>query len=94
MATPDGEGDYSSDSSKDLFGSNGDLVDKLPTTNPLVLWGFYNVWVSKVAGVQFATEATDANTFAVTFEYMHMDMPAFGGNTLNLGGSSFWAAGS
>jgi hypothetical protein len=91
MATPDGAGEQGN---TDLFGANGDLVDKLPQTNPLALWGFYNCWVSKVAGVQFATEATDANQFSVTFQYMHMDLPAFGGNTLNLGGSSYWSAGS
>jgi hypothetical protein len=95
MATPDGKGDYTPNdqSNTDLFGANGDLVDKLPQTNPLVLWGFYNCWVSKLTGVQFQTEATDANQFTVTFQYMHMDMPAFGGNTLNLGQDSLWKAG-
>jgi hypothetical protein len=91
MATPNGTGTIGD---TDLFGVNGDLTDNLPTTNPLVLWGFYNCWVSKVTGIDFQTEQDGANTFTVTFYYMHADFPAYGGNTLNLGGNSAWAAGS
>jgi len=86
-ASPTGDGSVGA---KDLFGANGNLVNKNPTINPLALWGFYNVWVNKMTGIDFKTGAGDANKFTVTFQYMHMDYPQFGGNTLDLGGGAAW----
>lgn len=51
-------------------------------TNPVAEWNFYHVWVSKVGGVEFSTEAAEANTFAVTFQYQDCDLPFFGGNPI------------
>ena len=51
-------------------------------TNPIAEWNFYHVWVSKVAGIEFSTEASEANKFAVQFQYQDCDMPFFGGNPI------------
>jgi hypothetical protein len=48
--------------------------------NPLAVWTFYDVWVSKVGGVQFTTAGGDANNYTVGFEYGDFDMPIYGGN--------------
>lgn len=91
LATPQSSGNIGD---KDLFGVNGNLANMNPEFNPLALWGFYNVWVSKVGGIEFATNAGDANTFEVEFQYMYIDMPQFGGNPLDLGvGSTGWGQG-
>jgi hypothetical protein len=51
-------------------------------TNPVAEWNFYHVWVSKVGGVQFSTGASEANTFAVQFQFQDCDIPFFGGNPI------------
>jgi hypothetical protein len=50
--------------------------------NPVAEWNFYHVWVSKVGGVEFSTDAAEANTFPVTFQYQDCDIPFFGGNPI------------
>lgn len=50
--------------------------------NPVAEWNFYHVWVSKVGGVEFSTDAAEANTFPVTFQYQDCDLPFFGGNPI------------
>lgn len=66
---------------------NGALPEKKTqvdyrNTNPIAEWNFYHVWVSKVAGIEFSTEASEANKFAVQFQYQDCDMPFFGGNPI------------
>jgi hypothetical protein len=56
----------------------GDFAD----VNPVAEWNFYHVWVSKVGGVEFSTDAAEANTFPVTFQYQDCDIPFFGGNPI------------
>lgn len=51
-------------------------------TNPVAEWNFYHVWVSKVGGVEFSTDAAEANKFTVTFQYQDCDLPFFGGNPI------------
>lgn len=51
-------------------------------TNPIAEWNFYHVWVSNVGGIEFSTEASEANKFAVQFQYQDCDMPFFGGNPI------------
>jgi len=50
--------------------------------NPVAEWNFYHVWVSKVGGVEFSTDAAEANSFPVTFQYQDCDLPFFGGNPI------------
>lgn len=75
----------------DIEDTYGHLTTR-STLNPLALWSFYNVWVSKVTGVKFSTEGQDANKFTVTFQYGDIDYPQFGGNTLDLGQSGGWVS--
>lgn len=84
---PNGTGKNNNDS--DIEDAYGHLTTR-NENNPLAMWSFYNVWVSKVGGVEFSTESAEANQFTVTFEYADVDMPTFGGNTLDLGASSAW----
>lgn len=56
--------------------------DAFKSTNPVAEWNFYHVWVSKVGGVEFSTDAAEANTFPVTFQYQDCDLPFFGGNPI------------
>lgn len=66
---------------------NGALPEKKTqvdyrNTNPIAEWNFYHVWVSKVTGIEFSTEASEANKFTVQFQYQDCDMPFFGGNPI------------
>lgn len=76
-------------------GSDGQILDakgtilREATSNPLVTWSFYHVWVSKVGGVEFSTDGAEANKFAVTFQYQDCDLPGFGGNGFSNGMSLF-----
>ncbi len=63
-------------------------------TNPIAEWNFYHVWVSKVAGIEFSTEASEANKFVVQFQYQDCDMPFFGGNPIFDSADAQKAAGS
>jgi len=80
---------------QDTYGANDieDTYGHLTTRssmNPLALWAFYNVWVSKLGGIAFSTEGDAANKFTVTFQFMDMDYPQFGGNPLDLGQTAAW----
>lgn len=66
------------------LGAQGSIIDG-PDKTAQVSWYFYHVWVSKVGGVEFATDGSEANTFAVTFQYQDCDMPIYGGNELSNG---------
>lgn len=66
---------------KQILNSRGELTTA-NAANPIATWRFYHVWVSKVGGVEFSTDAGEANTFPVTFQYQDCDMPFFGGNKL------------
>jgi len=50
--------------------------------NPVAVWTFYNVWVSKVASPKFTTQSGDPIQFEVGFKFMDLDMPQYGGNAL------------
>jgi hypothetical protein len=87
--TPNGTGKKSEDGPNDIEDSYGHLTTR-NKMNPLAMWSFYNVWVSKMTGVEFNTDAGEANEFTVSFNYMDVDYPAFGGNTLDLGANDSW----
>lgn len=76
-------GSPSESGADDIFAEDGCLTTRRASTNPLAIWRFYHVWVSKVGGVEFSTDAGEANTFPVTFQYMDCDFPMFGGNQLS-----------
>jgi hypothetical protein len=86
--TPNGEG-KKADGENDIEDTYGHLTTR-NTMNPLALWAFHNVWVSKITGIAFETEADAAADFTVTFQYSDMDYPQFGGNILDLGNSAGW----
>lgn len=68
----------------EISNSLGDTAGKLSPskhTNPIMLWNFYHVWVSKVSGPAFETNGSGANEMTVTFQFMDCDLPFFAGNT-------------
>lgn len=76
---------------RQIFAESGEISNELgntagklsPTkhTNPIMLWNFYHVWVSKVSGPAFETNGSGANEMTVTFQFMDCDMPFFAGNS-------------
>lgn len=90
MSDPNGTGKKTDGT--DIVDSNGHITSR-HTGNPIAMWAFYNVWLSKVGGVDFSTESAEANTFAVTFQYMDLDAPFFGGNVLDLGNTGWGSEG-
>lgn len=81
MVNPTGD----SNKSGGLLESNGAIPESnTDDSNPIVTWYFYHVWVSKVGGVDFSTDGSEANQFAVTFQYQDCDLPGFGGNKFNV----------
>ena len=91
MNSPNGTGKGSSAGANDIQDAYGHLTTR-SDMNPLALWTFHNVWVSKVSGIQFKTDGGDANTFTVEFNFMDADFPQFGGNDLDLGNTPSWAS--
>ena len=92
MNSPTGLGKGSSAGDNDIQDAYGHLTAR-SDRNPLALWTFHNVWVSKVSGIQFKTDGGDANTFTVEFNYMDADFPHFGGNEArDLGYTPSWAS--
>jgi len=89
MNSPNGAGKGADAGANDIEDTYGHLTTR-SAMNPLALWAFYNVWVTKMTGVEFTTDASDPNQFTVSFAYMDMDYPQFGGNTLDLGQSAMW----
>jgi hypothetical protein len=88
--SPNGEGKGETQGDKDIEDTYGHLTTR-NTMNPLAMWAFYNVWVNKMTGIAFETQGDGAaNTFTVSFQYMDMDYPQFGGNTLDLGANNDW----
>jgi len=87
--SPNGTGKKADAGPEDIQDTYGHLTTR-SKMNPLALWSFYNVWVSKMGGIAFSTEGTDPNKFTVTFQFMDMDYPQFGGNTLDLGQNADW----
>lgn len=81
-STVEPTGDPTKSGKKDIFAEDGCLTTRRADTNPLAIWRFYHVWVGKVGGVDFATDAGEPNTFEVQFYYMDCDYPMFGGNKL------------
>ncbi len=68
-----------------IFASNGEIHEvqrQGRQFNPLAKWIFYNVWPSKVGGIKFNTETADPNKFSVTFNFMDVDWPQYGMNSL------------
>jgi len=85
MHTPHGQdGGKSKGGANDIMDNSGHLTTR-NDANPLALWKFYNVWVSKIGPLEFSTDTTEPNEFTVTFQYMDIDYPQFGGNALDLG---------
>ena len=91
MNSPNGDGKGPAAGPQDIQDTFGHLTTRNPM-NPLALWAFYNVWVYKLGGIEFSTDAAEANTFTVGFQFMDMDYPQFGGNALDLGQNSSWAS--
>ena len=89
--SPNGTGKGQTEGPNDIEDAYGHLTTR-SQMNPLAMWAFYNVWVSKMTGIQFQTEGDAANKFTVTFQFMDMDYPQFGGNTLDLGQNAAWAS--
>jgi hypothetical protein len=87
--TPNGAGKGSEADIEDTYGH----LTTRNKMNPLALWAFYNVWISKITGIAFETEGENAVDFTVTFQYSDMDYPQFGGNVLDLGESALWENG-
>ena len=88
-------GEPTGEDSKNIFAADGAITTRRAETNPLAIWRFYHVWVSKVGGVEFSTEAGEANTFPVTFQYQDCDFPMFGGNQLSdTADNNSWASSS
>jgi len=87
--SPNGDGKGESAGPEDIEDTYGHLTTR-SKVNPLALWKFYNVWVSKLGGIKFNTEGSEPNKFDVEFNYTDMDYPQFGGNTLSLGDEDGW----
>lgn len=80
MVKPTGEANVSGG----LLSESGAIPTQDSDSGRTVSWSFYHVWVSKVGGIEFSTDATEANTFEVTFQYQDCDLPGFGGNKFNV----------
>lgn len=92
--TPNGQGkDRGGDT--DIEDTYGHLTAR--GANPIAQWTFYNVWVSKVSQPDFKTDSADANKMTVDFNFMDVDYPVFGGNSIysaSSGSLGDWAANS
>jgi hypothetical protein len=89
--TPNGAGKGENAGTNDIEDTYGHLTTR-NSMNPLALWAFHNVWVSKITGVAFETQGEGANEFTITFQYSDMDYPQFGGNVLDLNGGTAWSS--
>jgi hypothetical protein len=57
--------------------------------NPIAIWDFYGVWVTKITGAKFNTEAADPGSITVSFAFVDCDFPQYGGNQLTAGGNDW-----
>ena len=48
-------------------------------TDGKLYWGFDGVWVTKVTAPDFAVDSSEPLEFAVTFQFLDYDAPAYGG---------------
>jgi hypothetical protein len=81
LAAPEADGKEAGSSIED---SQGHITTAV-SDNKLAFWAFHNVWVYKIAGIEFSTETAEANTFEVGFCFQDVDMPKYGGNSLESG---------